>query len=74
MKLKIRRWFFRKLDILIDGLSHWQSEHDSCELCGVGAAAEICVNCDRRIDLDCESGWYEDAPLCEQCCSTGAGA
>lgn len=67
MKLKIRRWLFYWLEIWIDRASHWQSEHDLCEICKDYTADRICVGCDRRIDHMCDSAYYDDETLCDIC-------
>lgn len=67
MKLKLRRWFYGWLEVLIDRASHWQSYHDLCEVCREGTADRVCVGCNRRIDYECDSLYYEDETLCAIC-------
>jgi ribosome-binding protein aMBF1 (putative translation factor) len=49
------------------GFRDWVNAKDSCELCGNEIADNICVGCDRRICDMCNSGYYEDAELCQAC-------
>lgn len=67
---RLRRWFFMWLEIILDRLSHWQSEHDLCELCRRYTADRVCVGCDRRIDYECDSCYYYDETLCSECRGT----
>jgi hypothetical protein len=67
MKMRIKRWFLRWLEVVIDRLSHWQAENDTCEVCQKFTADRECIGCDRRYCHDCESGYYEDADLCTLC-------
>jgi hypothetical protein len=49
------------------GFSEWVTAQDYCELCGNEQADYLCVGCDRRICMMCDSGYYGDANLCKNC-------
>jgi hypothetical protein len=63
MIIKLRRWFFEKLE----RINRWREWHDVCEICKEETKDYVCVGCDRRICIDCESGYYEDENLCVLC-------
>jgi hypothetical protein len=65
--IRLRRWFFYWLEIVIDRLSYWQCEHDLCEICKRYTADRICIGCNRRIDYECDSCYYNDENLCIEC-------
>jgi hypothetical protein len=65
--LRLKRWFYAWLEVLIDRASYWQSNHDLCEICHVGTADRVCIGCERRIDYECESGYCSDVDLCSIC-------
>jgi hypothetical protein len=45
----------------------WVSGKDLCEICGNDRTDYVCVGCERRICDMCNSGYYEDAELCQAC-------
>ena len=66
-RLKVRRWFFGWLEVFIDRASHWQNDHDICELCKEEVTSLICIGCERRHCHECTSGFYEDVDQCNLC-------
>lgn len=59
----LRRWFFG----VWQGFREWIDGMDACEICGNEQADNICVGCDRRICGMCDSGYYRDAEICQEC-------
>jgi hypothetical protein len=49
------------------GFIEWVTAQDTCELCGNEKADYLCVGCERRICMMCNSGYYADAELCKAC-------
>jgi hypothetical protein len=49
------------------GFRDWVTAQDTCEICGNELADYLCIGCDRRICLMCDSGYYGDASLCKDC-------
>lgn len=60
---RLRRWFYGK----IADIAYWLGTKDVCELCGEDIADGGCVGCERRICMNCDSGYYDDETLCTDC-------
>jgi hypothetical protein len=63
MFIRLRRWFYGK----IASIAHWLGTKDVCELCMEEIADGPCVGCERRICMNCDSGYYADEMLCTEC-------
>jgi hypothetical protein len=60
---RLRRWFYGK----IADIAYWLGTKDVCELCGDDIADGGCVGCEKRICMNCDSGYYDDETLCKDC-------
>ena len=40
---------------------------DKCELCKTNEVMSTCIGCNKRICYECESGYYADVELCNEC-------